>query len=142
MAKVRPVGHMRPAKLFFAALEFKGAQNFCKIIPKKCHFWRKFWLFKPKNAIFEENFDFLSQKMTFLKNIFGVSWDFHKSAEKFSKIFVSLNPQEWTCGPQNIKIIENGPRLKKSGHPWSIILNRKNRKHSYNFGVKFILFLF
>jgi hypothetical protein len=55
-----------------------------------------------------------------LKNIFGVSWDFHKSAEKFSKFFAPLYPLEWTCGPQNIKIIENGPQIKKSGHPWSI----------------------
>ncbi len=80
MAKVRPVGHMRPAKLFLRPLSLKGLKIFVKLYPK--------------NAIFEENFDFLSQKMTFLKNIFGVSWDFHKSAEKFSKIFVSLNPQE------------------------------------------------
>jgi hypothetical protein len=65
---------------FFVALEIKGAQNFCKITPK--------------NAIFEENFYFLSQKMTFLKNIFGASWDFHKSAEKFSKNFAPLYPLE------------------------------------------------
>jgi hypothetical protein len=38
-----------------------------------------------------------------LKNVFGTSWDFHKSAEKFSKNFEPLYPLEWTCGPQNIK---------------------------------------
>ncbi len=41
---------------FFAALESKGAQILCIINPPKCHFWRKFWLFKPKNDIFEEHF--------------------------------------------------------------------------------------
>ncbi len=41
---------------FFAALEIKGAQFFCKINPKKCHFWIIFWLFKPKNDIFKEHF--------------------------------------------------------------------------------------
>jgi hypothetical protein len=30
--------------------------------------------------------------MTFLKNIFGTSWDFHKSAEKISKNFAPLYP--------------------------------------------------
>jgi hypothetical protein len=32
--------------------------------------------------------------MTFLKNVFGTSWDFHKSAEKFSKNFEPLYPLE------------------------------------------------
>jgi hypothetical protein len=32
--------------------------------------------------------------MTFEKNIFGTSCDFHKSAEKFSKIFEPLYPLE------------------------------------------------
>jgi hypothetical protein len=34
----------------------------------------KFW---EKNGILEENFDFFDQKMTFFKNIFGTSRDFH-----------------------------------------------------------------
>jgi hypothetical protein len=48
----------------------------------------------PSNAILDENFDFLGQKMTFVKNIFGASCDFHKSAEKFSKILEPLYPVE------------------------------------------------
>jgi hypothetical protein len=71
-------GQSGACRTFFAALELKGAQIFFKLTPK--------------NNIFEENFDFLSQKMTFLKNIFGTSWDFHKSAEKFSKHFAPLYP--------------------------------------------------
>jgi hypothetical protein len=74
MAKVRP------AKLFLRPLSLRGLKIFVKLTPK--------------NAIFEENFDFLSQKMTFLKNIFGVSWGFHKSTEKFSKNFDPLYPLE------------------------------------------------
>jgi hypothetical protein len=66
---------MRPAKLFLRPLNF-----FVKLTPK--------------NAIFEENFDYLSQKITFLKNIFGASRDFHKSAEKFCKNFAPLYPLE------------------------------------------------
>jgi hypothetical protein len=42
--------------------------------------------------------------MTFLKNIFGTSGAFHKSAEKFSKKIAPLYPLASTCGPQNIKI--------------------------------------
>jgi hypothetical protein len=71
---------MRPAKLFLWPLSLRGLKIFVKLTPK--------------NAIFEENFDFLIQKVTFLKNIFGVSWDFHKSAEKFSKFFAPLHPLE------------------------------------------------
>jgi hypothetical protein len=42
--------------------------------------------------------------MTILKNIFGTSWDFHKSAEKFSEFFATSTPwNALTCGPQNIK---------------------------------------
>jgi hypothetical protein len=43
--------------------------------------------------------------MLFLKNIFGTSHDFHKSADKFSKKFeppgMNLRP------PRTLKIIEN-----------------------------------
>ncbi len=42
MAKVRP------AKLFFAAIESKGAQNFCKINPPKMPFLKKILTFKAK----------------------------------------------------------------------------------------------
>jgi hypothetical protein len=44
----------------------------------------------PSNAILDENFDFLGQKMTFV----GASCDFHKSAEKFSKVLEPLYPLE------------------------------------------------
>jgi hypothetical protein len=69
MAKVRPAGHMRPAKLFMWPLSLRGLKIFVK------------WT--PKNAIFEEKFDFLTPKMKFLKSFCGTSWDFHKPAEKF-----------------------------------------------------------
>jgi hypothetical protein len=47
----------------------------------------------PQNAILEEHFEFLSQKMTFLKDIFGNSCDFHKFAQKFAKnVEPLLNP--------------------------------------------------
>jgi hypothetical protein len=75
MAKVRPAGHMRPAKLFLRPLKFVVKLT-------------------TKIAIFEENFDYLSQKITFLKNIFGASRDFQKSAEKFYKNFAPLYPLE------------------------------------------------
>jgi hypothetical protein len=53
---------------------------------------KKIWLLKPKNYIFEERF-----------------WNLLR----FSKNFEPLQPLEQTCGPQNIKIIKNGPWLKK-----------------------------
>ncbi len=55
--------------------------------------------------------------MTFLKNVFGTFWDFHKSAEKFSKNFEPLYPLEWTCGPQNIKNYWKWHVTKKVGPP-------------------------
>ena len=71
---------------------------------------------------------FLFQKMTFLKNIFGTSCDFHKSAEKFSK---NEYPSEgsplpprflahvWIefAAPRTFKIIENGPWKKSVATP-------------------------
>ena len=59
--------------------------------------------------------------MTFLKKNLGTSCDFHKSAEKFSKNFES----SWNefAAPRTLQMIENGPRLKKSGHPWSIVIS-------------------
>ncbi len=68
---------------------------------------------------FLKQFLTFSQKFPFLKNIFGTSCDFHKFAEKFSKNFEPLYPLDfWLiyCGPMNIQITENGPRLKKPGH--------------------------
>jgi hypothetical protein len=47
--------------------------------------------------------------MTFLKNVFGTSWDFHKSAGKFSKNFEPLSPWNELATPRTLKIIENGP---------------------------------
>jgi hypothetical protein len=48
----------------------------------------------PLNAILGKNIEFSGPKITFVKNIFGTSCDFHKSAEKFSKILEPLYPLE------------------------------------------------
>jgi hypothetical protein len=47
--------------------------------------------------------------MTFLKNVFGTSWDFHKFAEKFSKILNLSTPWNELAAPRTLKIIKNGP---------------------------------
>ncbi len=63
---MRPAGHMQTVKLFLRPLSLEGLKIFCKM--------------HPQTAILEENFEFLSQKVTFLKDIFGNSCDFHKFA--------------------------------------------------------------
>ncbi len=88
MAKVRPVGHMRPAKLFLRPLSLKGLKIFVKLFPK--------------NAIFEENFDFLSQKMTFLKNIFGVL-GFSQICREIFKNFCITQPPRMNLRPPEHK---------------------------------------
>jgi hypothetical protein len=62
-----PCGPHAARQTFFAALEFRGVQIFCK------------------NAIFEKKFDFLSQNMTFLKNIFWNLLFFSQICKEISK---------------------------------------------------------
>jgi hypothetical protein len=56
--------------------------------------------------------------MTFLKKIYGTFCDFHKSPEKLKKNLYPSNPWNELKAPRTLQIIENGPQLKKSGHPW------------------------
>jgi hypothetical protein len=92
MAKVEARRPHAARQTFFAALEFSlGLKIFVKCTRK--------------NAIFEENVDFLSHKMTFLKKIYGTSCDFH-IAEKFSKNFEPLYPWNKLADPRTLQIIE------------------------------------
>jgi hypothetical protein len=47
--------------------------------------------------------------MTFLKIVFGTSWDFHKSAEQLKKFLNPSTPWNELAAPRTLKIIENGP---------------------------------
>jgi hypothetical protein len=76
--------------------------------PLKCHFWRKCWLFKPQNDIFEDIF-------------WNLLW-FSQICRKIIKKFWTLYLWNELAAPRTLKIIENGLWLKKSGHPWSIII--------------------
>jgi hypothetical protein len=58
----------------------------------------------PTKCHFEEKFDFLSQKMTFLRNLL----DFHKYAN-LQNILNPSTPGMTLAAPRSLKIIENGP---------------------------------
>ena len=118
MAKVWPAGHMRPFKLFLRPLSLGGLKIFCELHPLKCHFWRKCWLFKPKNDIFEEKFCKLL-------------WFLQICREILKKNLNPSTPWNELGAPRTLQIIENGPWVKKSGHPCTIRLFQFSSHSNY-----------
>ncbi len=56
MAKVRPAGHMRPAKLFLRPLSLRGLKIFVKLTPKNEIFEEHFWCLLGFSQIYREIF--------------------------------------------------------------------------------------
>jgi hypothetical protein len=105
MAKVRPVGCMRPSKLFWRPLSLKY------LIPHS-PFFKKIWLFKPKYDIFEEHFRNLLRFPQICRENFKII--LNPSAPLHICFMFGMNLR-----PLGHWITENGPWVKKSGHPWS-----------------------
>jgi hypothetical protein len=88
------------------ALELRGSIFLYNAPPNMPFLMDIFDFFIPKNDIFEEHFEEPLVIFTNLKRNF--------------QIF--LNPSTfWNelATPRTLQMFENGPRLKRSGHPWS-----------------------
>jgi hypothetical protein len=78
------------AKLFLLPLSLGGLNFFVKCTP-------------------EENVDFLSHKMTFLKKIFKPLVIFTNLQRNFQKVLNPSTPWNELAAPRTSQIIENGP---------------------------------
>jgi hypothetical protein len=79
-------------------------------------FFKKIWLFKPKYDIFEEHSRNISRFTQICREIFKIILNPSTPPTYLFQVWNDL------AAPRTFKITENGPWVKKSGHPCYILL--------------------